>query len=208
MTPDTRTFELHDEQETVEVSSVDESGTGPVGSPPTGQAQEEKPGPRGRAKPLLVLAFAGLIALCGVLGYLYWDTSRGERALAQAETLRIQAVSDASTYAELMGSYTYTDLEQSFSDVISVSTPEFAAEYETVANELRDAVTESRGVSRGSAIHAAAQSVDQNQATVLVFLNQEVTNVLRPEGGIEASRLVVSLERDEDRWLLSDVQPM
>ncbi|AEF38875.1 hypothetical protein [Hoyosella subflava] len=208
MTPDARTFELHDEQETAKVSSVDEPGTGPAESPPAAQAHEEKAEERSRAKPLLALAFTGLIALSGVLGYLYWDTSRGERALAQAETLRIQAVSDASTYAELMGSYTYTDLEQSFSDVIAVSTPEFAEEYETVANELRDAVTESRGVSQGSAIHAAVQSVDENQATVLVFLNQEVTNVLRPEGGIEASRLVVSLERDGDRWLLSDVQPM
>ncbi|MCW4352864.1 hypothetical protein ONR57_06095 [Hoyosella sp. YIM 151337] len=187
----------HEERQREAMSQGDETGEG---APDTSAS-------RGRTK-VLALTAAALAVISVVLGFLYWDAARGERALAHTENLRLQAVRDASMYSELMGTYDHENLDQSFSDVVEVSTPEFAAEYESVANELRDAVRESQGVSRGSAIHAAAQSVDDNQATVLVFLNQEVTNVLRPDGAREASRLVVTLQRDGDRWLLADVQPM
>lgn len=191
------------EQESGQVSEKSDTGAyeeGPTGPDP---AQRSR---RGAAAVAFVIV--ALVVVSGVLGFLYWDAARGERALERAETLRSEAVRDASAYAELIGTYTYEDLDRSFSDVVAVSTPEFAEEYENVANELRGAVQESQGVSQGSAIRAAVQSVDENQATVLVFLNQEVTNVLRPDGGMEASRLVVELERHGDRWLLSDVAPM
>ena len=50
------------------------------------------------------------------------------------------------------------------------------------------------------------ERVSGDTAIVLVFLDQEITNVTVPDGRVDSSRMVVTVVRDGDRWLLDDAQ--
>ena len=90
--------------------------------------------------------------------------------------------------------------------VAAEATPGFADRYREVSDGLRDLLASGEGTSNGTVSHAAVESVDGDTAVVLVFLDQEVTNVTVPDGRVDSSRMVVTVVRDGDRWLLDDAQ--
>lgn len=90
--------------------------------------------------------------------------------------------------------------------VVADATPEFADRYREVSEGLRELLTNGQGTSTGTVTHAGVQSVDTGSAVVLVFLDQEITNVTVPEGRVDASRMVVTLVRDGNRWLLDSAE--
>ncbi|QPG48420.1 MULTISPECIES: hypothetical protein [unclassified Rhodococcus (in: high G+C Gram-positive bacteria)] len=46
------------------------------------------------------------------------------------------------------------------------------------------------------------ETLDADRATVLVFLDQDVKNVAVPDGRVDATRFLITLDRVDDRWLL------
>ena len=148
---------------------------------------------------MLAALFAVIAA---VLGFLYWnEASNGEAAL------REEAVAAATEYGELIGTYDHTDLEANVESVRAISTESYATEYETISAELEEAVAAFEAVSVGTVTHAAAETISEDSATVLVFLDQDVNTNQLEEQGITVSRLVMTLVREGDRWLLDGAEP-
>ncbi|MGV0740921.1 hypothetical protein [Mycolicibacterium sp. XJ870] len=48
--------------------------------------------------------------------------------------------------------------------------------------------------------------IDGDTVTVVAFVDQHVTNVTAPEGSEQKYRMVVTLLRSGDRWIVNDVQ--
>ena len=144
---------------------------------------------------VVTLVAVALLVACGYLGYLVWQDRR-------ADDLRTSAVEDASRLVIQLATYDHTDVEANLEAVTAEATPEFAEQYREVSAGLADLLSSGEGTSTGTVTHAAVQSVDPDRAVVLVFLDQEITNVTVPEGRVDASRMVVELSRDGDRWLL------
>lgn len=172
------------------------TGSAGIGSAGTGSATGEGAPRTGRlARMALSALVVALLAACGWLGYLVWTDHR-------EDDLRRSATEDASRLVVQLASYDHTDVDSNLDAVVAEATPGFAERYREVSEGLRELLASGQGTSIGTVTHAGAQSVDADRAVVLVFLDQEVTNVTVPDGRVDASRMVVSLVRDGDRWLL------
>lgn len=157
-----------------------------------------------RTKPRAGRAVAGLVIVVllvavGVLGYLLWQDQR-------QDALRQSAADDATRLVIQLATYDHTDVDQNLDAVVAEATPGFADRYREVSEGLRELLASGEGTSTGTVTHSAVESLDGDTAVVLVFLDQEVTNVTVPDGRVDSSRMVVTVVRDGDRWLLEDAQ--
>lgn len=165
-------------------------------------ASGEAGAPTGRGRAGRVIAglviVALLVATC-VLGYLLWQEQR-------QDALRQSAADEASRLVVQLATYDHTDVDGHLDSVVSEATPGFAERYTEVSEGLRELLASGEGTSSGTVVNAATESVDGDTAVVLVFLDQQVTNVTVPDGRVDSSRMLVTVQRDGDRWLLDDAQ--
>ncbi|MBB1032127.1 hypothetical protein G6027_14815 [Dietzia sp. SLG310A2-38A2] len=140
-----------------------------------------------------------LLVACSVLGYLVWQDHREDE-------LRRSAAEDASRLVVQLASYDHTDVDANLDAVTAEATSDFAERYREVSEGLRELLSSGEGTSVGSVPHAAVESIDTGSAVVLLFLDQEITNVTVPEGRVDTSRMVVTLVRDGNRWLLDSAE--
>ncbi|WP_064441868.1 hypothetical protein [Hoyosella altamirensis] len=154
---------------------------------------------------LLAIALAVMTGLSAVLGYLYWDATRDTSASEfEGEELTGAAAAGAE-YAEMVSTYSFDNFDEHYDSVAAISTPEFQEEYRTAAESLREFLSEAEGVSEGTVEYAAVYRQTDDGAQVMVFLDQQVRNVLAPDGRLDKSRLLVTLHKVDGEWLLHDV---
>ncbi|MFA5711020.1 mce associated protein mas1a [Mycolicibacterium sp.] len=144
---------------------------------------------------------AAVLALGGALGYTLYQQSELHR-------WQQQAVSTARDYLVAMASFDYQDLDANKGAITADSTPEFAQKYDEMVAALRDIVVTSKGVAAATAEHVAVERLDDESATVIGFVDQQVTNVTAPEGNTQRYRMLVELVRDGDRWIVNDVKTL
>jgi len=142
-----------------------------------------------------VAAIALLSAAAVFFGFRWWQAE-------QDAALREEAVAKAREYAVTLGTYDYRSFDDNLAAVAANSTEEFAAGYDRVAGDLRGLVENGEGTSTARADHAGLESFDGDVATVLVFLDQDVKNVVIPEGRTDATRFLITVKRIDGRWLL------
>lgn len=153
-----------------------------------------------RSTVILAAALAVMTGVAAVLGYLYWDATRTSSAGNPSEI-----AATAAKYATTVSTYTYENFDAHFDAVAEIATPEFREQYEAAATELREFLNEAEGTSEGTAEYAATYRESDGEAEVLVFLDQEVRNVIAPDGRVDKSRLLVTLHHVDGRWLLHDI---
>lgn len=177
-------------------TSDDKAGNNPAETAPfEAVALPDRSGP-GAARRWIVRGSILVLAVAAIaFGVLWW---RGE----SVDRLRTDALDSAREYAITLGTYDFQSFDASLAAVTEISTEDFAAKYNSVAGELRSLVENGQGSSVARADHAAVETVDGERATVLVFLDQDVKNVAVPDGRTDATRFLITLERDGDRWLL------
>ncbi|KSZ56675.1 hypothetical protein Z045_21675 [Rhodococcus pyridinivorans KG-16] len=149
----------------------------------------------GAGRWVTAVVIVALLAATGFFGFRWWQA-------AQDATLRDDAIAQAREYAVALGTYDYRSFDDNLTAVTSNATEEFASRYEEVAGDLRELVANGEGTSAARAEHAGLESFDGDVATVLVFLDQDVKNVVVPEGRTDATRFVITLKRVDERWLL------
>lgn len=140
-----------------------------------------------------------LAVAAAVLGFLLLQEHR-------QDDLRRSAAEEASRLVVQLATYDHADVDANLDAVSAEATPGFADRYREVSDGLRDLLASGEGTSTGTVSHSAVESIEGDTAVVLVFLDQEVTNVTVPEGRVDASRMVVTLVRDDDRWLLDGAE--
>lgn len=155
-----------------------------------------------------LVAFGLLPALALVLalgaGYLKWrDNSVRNGEIAAATS--VQAARD-TTIALL--SYTPDKVEQQLGDARNLLTGEFRDSYTSLTNDVVIPGAREKQISAVASIPAAASvSATPTEAVVLVFVNQTVI-----VGGSAptdtASSVRVTLEKVDDRWLISKFDPV
>ncbi|MDV8068878.1 mce associated protein mas1a [Rhodococcus sp. IEGM 1366] len=145
-----------------------------------------------------VLALA-LVAAVAAWGFQMYSESRNN-------TLRQEALGTAREYSVIMSSFDYQDLDANKDSIASMSTDEFAGTYRTMVDSLRDVVAGGQGQATATAAHVGIESMDSSSATVLVFVDQEAKNVAAPQGNAQKYRMVISMVRSNDQWLVSNVE--
>jgi Mce-associated membrane protein len=120
---------------------------------------------------------------------------------------RASAMSAARTYAVELGSYNYQHLSQDFDVVKSHSTPSFRASFTQSSDALGSLLSKYHATATATAISAGVFSASGNEAVVLVFLNQQVTNTAKAGGASsDHSRVEITLINSGGRWLIDKVR--
>lgn len=150
--------------------------------------------------PVPVAVLCVLAVVLGALaGWQWWEQR-------QLDTLRDQAVETTRDYAQTVASFDYQNLDANRDKIAGMSTSEFTGQYNKMVDALRSLVTDGQGQATATVSNIGVESVDESSAVVLAFVDQEAKNVVAPEGKSQKYRMVVTLERDGDRWIVDNVE--
>ncbi|MFG1782191.1 mce associated protein mas1a [Rhodococcus oryzae] len=173
--------------------------------PPTAESGIDPVPPR-RAiaslrRPSALVALLLVLALLATSAVLTIQVLRARHV----DALRAEAVDIAREYSVAMSSFDFQSLDANRDAIIEMSTPAFADKYNQMVDALAQIVTEGKGQATATADHVAVERIDDSSALVLVFVDQQAKNVVSPDGNSQKYRMVVSLVREGDRWIVDNV---
>jgi Mce-associated membrane protein len=187
----------------------DEEAPEPVADVDTDEDGDESGSTR-RRRPRLgrILAYGILPAvallLAAAAGYLKWvDATARDSELARSQS--VQAAVD-STVAML--SYRPDNVTQNLAAALDRMTGSFRESYASLTHDLVVPGAVQRQISAVATVPAAASvSATQTHAVVLLYINQ-ATTIGNSAPTDSASRVKVTLEKVNDRWLISAFDPI
>lgn len=151
---------------------------------------------------VLVAVLAGLTAFLGVQAV---RTDGPDPVDAR----RTQALASARESARLVFSYDYRRLAKDFAAGKAVTTGEFAKEYERTTTKLvEDVAPRYQAVVSADVSEASVVRASEDEVECLVFVNQSSTSSLATTPKITQSRLVMTLQRKGDRWLVAKIDAL
>lgn len=149
------------------------------------------------------VVIAALVAAAGFFGYQYFAGDSGEGASAGTDAAILRVAND---YAVKLSSFDYRDLDKNRAEITAMSTEDFGKKYGEMVAALTEIVANGKGEASAEVSHGAVESIDGDEATVLLFVDQKAKNVVAPEGRSQPYRMVVKLKKVDDSWLVDDVQ--
>ena len=122
------------------------------------------------------------------------------------DALRQSALDTAKKFALDFSTYDYRNIDADFARISAELTPSFRSQYQTTSASLKSIVVQYRGVATATVQGIGVTSISNSQAVVVVFLDQQVTNSSTKTPRIDRNRLQITLQRNGDGWLMSDLQ--
>ncbi|OQZ95080.1 hypothetical protein BST10_16545 [Mycolicibacter algericus DSM 45454] len=116
------------------------------------------------------------------------------------------ALAAAQSYASVLTSIDTSNVDQNFDQVLDGATGEFKDMYSQSASQLRQVLIDNKAMSKGMVIDSAIKSATKTKVEVLLFVDQSISNVINPEPRIDRSRVAVTMELINNRWLASKVE--
>ncbi|WP_233213375.1 hypothetical protein [Mycobacterium hubeiense] len=155
-----------------------------------------------------VLAYGVLPAIALLLtvaaGYLKWQ----DNSVRDAEIARSASLQTAKESTVAMLSYKPDTVEQQLQGARDLLTGEFRDSYTSLINDVVIPGAKQQQISAAATIPAAASvSANPREAVVLVFVNQ-TTVVGQGAPSDTASTVRVTLNKSDDRWLISKFEPV
>ncbi|OAN41539.1 hypothetical protein [Mycolicibacterium iranicum] len=202
-----------EESQAVEEPAIEE--------PATDDTNTEEPAPAAPAKRGIqwsrVVAFVVLPALALVLaagaGYLKWLDDTNRAGTMSAEPTGHLSLAETTVQAAREGtiallSYTPDKVEEQLGAARDLLTGEFQESYTSLTNDVVIPGAKEKQISAIATVPAAASvSLSGDEAVVLLFVNQTVT-VGQDAPTDTASSVRVTLEKVDDRWLISQFDPV
>lgn len=150
----------------------------------------------------LAVLVAGAAAVTGVLAY--------RVALDdQSRTARAEALDAANSHAPVILSYDYRSLEEGFAAAEDLLTGDFKASYaETTSSVVAPSAKQYKAVVEANVVAAAVVSATPQRVVTLLFVNQATTSTRIEGTKLDLNRVVMTLEKVGDRWLVSDVDAL
>lgn len=125
---------------------------------------------------------------------------------ADVQTARNEALATARAYASTVTGYDYKNLDKNFSDVLDGATGKFKDQYAGASKTLRQMIRQAKATAKGEVLDAAVKSATEDRVDVAVFVDQSVTNAATKKPRIDRSRVLMTLEKHDDRWLVSKLE--
>ncbi|MCA2207026.1 hypothetical protein [Nocardia rosealba] len=151
---------------------------------------------------LVPAAAVTTISAVAVAAFLAVDNHR-IRAREQARDAALQA---ACAYAPTLARYDAKDLDTYFAAVLAGATGDWRTEFDATSKDLREVLVQGQVVSTVGSVTCAIESADETTARAVAVINQTITS-LGTRGTPAPGQLSVnmSLRKDTDRWLVSEV---
>jgi Mce-associated membrane protein len=97
------------------------------------------------------------------------------------------------------------NVDQNFTQVLDGATGEFKDMYSQSASQLRQVLIDNKAISKGIVVDSAIKSATKAKVEVLLFIDQSISNVVNPQLRIDRSRVAITMELIDNRWLASKV---
>ncbi|MGY2010243.1 hypothetical protein ACW9HJ_19060 [Nocardia gipuzkoensis] len=144
-----------------------------------------------------VVAVAAIVA-AAVLG---WQLKKERDVDAAAEA----GLAAARSYAVTLTSVDSGTLDRDFAAVLDGSTGEFHDMYTRSSGQLRQLLLDNKATGKGTVLDAAVKSATETKVEVLLFIDQTVTNTASADPRVDRSRVLMTMELVDGRWLASRV---
>jgi Mce-associated membrane protein len=145
-----------------------------------------------------VVLFVATVALAGFFG---WQLKQ-ERDVDAAGRAALDV---AKNYAVVLTSVDNGKIDENFAQVLDGATGEFKDMYSQSAAQLRQLLIDNKAVSHGTVVDAGIKSATKNKVEVLIYVDQSISNTVNPDPRIDRSRVTITMERIDNRWLASKV---
>lgn len=122
-----------------------------------------------------------------------------------AASSRSSALAAARTYAGEVASYDYRALAQGQDAVLRHATPSFRQQFGARSRSLQPLVLQYQGTATADVLQAGVIQATGTQATVVLFVNQTVTSARLSQPQVNHDRMVMTLTRPGNDWLISQV---
>jgi len=177
--------------------------TPPVATDPD-MSESTASGNPGRRWPIRIAALlisAIFVAASSTAGYLGWQTKRHN----DIESAARDALAAAEHYAVVLTSVDATDIDGNFRQVLDGSTGEFKDMYTQASAQLRQVLIDNKASSKGTVVDAAVKSAGIAKVDVLLFIDQSISNVVNTHPRLDRSRIGMTMELVDHRWLASKI---
>jgi Mce-associated membrane protein len=142
------------------------------------------------------------VAALGSSGYFGWQYKQHKDIDSAARA----ALSSAERFAVTLTSIDTNSVDQNFTHVVEGSTGEFKDMYSQSASQLRQVLIDNKAMSKGTIIDSAVKSGSKTKVDVVLFVDQWITNVASPQPRLDRSRVAMTMELIDGRWLASKVE--
>lgn len=179
---------------TVAPELQDQPPRSPVGlAPPPG---------RQRRRVLAALSAMVLIGVLGMSGFFGWRL----KELTDVATAGQAALAAAQHYAVTLTTLDTNDIDSNYQQVIDGATGDFRDQFSKGSAQLRQLLVDNRAMGEGIVVSAAVKSMTKTEVHVLLFVDQSITNAVNPIPRIDRSRVEMTMELVDNRWLASRVE--
>ncbi len=117
-----------------------------------------------------------------------------------------EALRTAENYAVALTSIDTRNLDRDFTRVLEGATGEFKDMYSSSSSQLRQLLVDNQATGKGTVIDAGIKSQSENKVEVMLFVDQTVTNTASPDPRLDRSRILMTMEKVDGRWLASKVE--
>lgn len=168
---------------------------------------EEDPGSAGPRRRLIRrprmrwIAAAVLVAVLAVAGYEGWLLFQQH----QKDVAAAQALEAAEEFALTLTTIDPNNVDGNITAVLDGSTGEFKDLYQRSSAQLRQVLIDNKATANGLVIDAAVKSASKDRVEVVLFIDQAVSNATSPAPQLDRSRVVMTMEKVDGRWLAGKV---
>lgn len=124
----------------------------------------------------------------------------------QKDVAATQALTAAKKYILALTSVDTNAIDKNFAEVLDGSTGEFKDMYTKSSAQLRQTLIDNKAAAHGNVVDAAVQSATEDKVDVVLFVDQSVSNGASPAPQLDRSRVKMTMEKVDGRWLASKVE--
>lgn len=192
----------------VETPVAAQGHRGATASPEAGRAQEEEAAERRPARfrvtRLTVALLGAATVLTVAVALLGWDLTRMDARANAREAGQVVATESMETIL----SYDHAHYDKGVAAAKTLMTGEFAKKYADTVATVRSRVLETGSVVKAEVVASSVVSAEPDEVRTLLFVNQTTTGKQVQEPRVDLNRVVVTLVREDDAWLVSDVDAL
>lgn len=148
----------------------------------------------------LAVALVAVLTCAGYEGWLLFQQHQTDVAAAQA-------LAAAEKYVVTLTSVDSDALDKHVADVLDGSTGEFNNSYaRTASGQHSRHVVNDKVKTHGKVVESAVKSATTSKVQVLLMVDQSVSSLATPEPQIDRSRIKMTMDKIDGRWLVSKVE--
>lgn len=188
--------------EEAETAAGEPESTGIEESADAATPDTSAPAAPSRARWVPACVAAAYLVVFGLLLGLGWQLWQQHRTFA-AEAAGQRAAVD---YAQVLTSVDSDRVDDDFAAVLNGATGEFKDTYTKASVQLRQLLIDNKATAHGTVVESAVQSGSADNVVVLVMVDQTITNTTRPDPRVDRSRMKMTMQKVDGRWLASKVE--